>query len=283
MKIVSSKKIFFIVMLGLFQATLFAAQNIFEVAYETSSYTYKEPHMDHPISLKSTKQGFSAVYKRYGILDSQIPDATYGLLEIRYMTGDNTYKGWLGGGGIYTPFEASDVRDYYYEGALKVGTLIYQKDNLKMEAGLGLGYRFLKDHLESIGSGGYLRESNYLYLPIELKANYQVNEYFKIALNTQFDYLLSGEQYSGEIIGYDASEGVRHSQEQGYGLRASLRFSSLLSFAEIFVEPFWRYWHIQNSEKEYQYIQIGGTWYQQLTYEPFNTTQEYGVKVGIAF
>lgn len=284
MKVLLLRKIFIATVLILLQASVFAGQNFFEVAYETSSYTYKEPHMDHPISLKSTKQGVSAIYKRYGIWDSKIPDATYGLIEIRYMTGDNTYRGWVSdGGGIYIPLEAPDIRDYYYEGAIKVGTLIYQKDNLNMEAGLGLGYRFLKDHLENIGLGGYLRESNYLYMPIELKANYKINEYFKIALNTELDYLLSGEQYSGEIMGYDVSEGVRHSQDQGYGLRASLRFSALISFAEVFVEPFWRYWHIQNSEKEYQYVKIGGTWYQQLTYEPFNTTQEYGIKVGVAF
>lgn len=283
MKILSFRQVLFCIGFILLQINLFATQNIFEVSYETSSYTYKEPHMDHPISLKSNKQGFSAIYKRYGIWDSKTPDATYGLLEIRYMTGDNTYKGWLGGGGIYTPFEASDIRDYYYEGALKVGTLIYQKDKLDIDGYLGIGYRFLKDHLESIGEGGYLRESNYLYMPIGFNTNYKVNEYFKIAFKTEFDYLLSGEQYSGEIVGYDVSESVRHSQEQGYGLRAGLRFSAMISSAEVFVEPFWRYWHIQNSEKEYQYVKIGGTWYQQLTYEPFNTTQEYGVKVGIAF
>lgn len=283
MKIISCKKFFVVAILTLLPLGLFAAQNEFEIAYEASSYTYKEPHMDHPISLKSTKQGFSAIYKRYGIYESQIPDATYGLLEIRYMTGNNTYKGWLTDGEHFNSFESSGIRDYYYEAAVKVGTLFYQKENLKIEAGIGIGYRFLKDHLEHIGEGGYLRESNYLYMPIEISAKYKMNDLLKLTFRTEFDYLLSGEQYSGEIVGYDASEGVRNKQEQGYGLRASLRFSSTFSFAEVFIEPFWRYWHIQNSEVEIQYVNIGGSWYQQAVLEPFNTTQEYGIKIGINF
>lgn len=283
MSFISYKKIIFLTTLTFLPALSFCAQNIFEVAYETSSYTYKEPHSAHPISLKSNKQGFSAAYKRYGIWESQNPGAAFGLLEIRYMTGDNTYKGWLNGGGVYTPFEASDIRDYYYEGAIKVGTSVYQKDNFNLEGFLGIGYRFLKDHLESVGAGGYVRESKYLYAPIGLSADYKMNEFFKVTLKTEIDCLLSGEQYSGEVVGYDISQGVLNRQEEGYGLRASLRVSSSLSIAEIFIEPFWRYWHIQNSEYETQYVKIGGNWYQQTIFEPFNTTQEYGIKVGIVF
>ena len=187
------------------------------------------------------------------------------------------------GGGVYTPFEASDIRDYYYEGAIKVGTSVYQKDNFNLEGFLGIGYRFLKDHLESVGAGGYVRESKYLYAPVGLSADYKMNEFFKVTLKTEIDCLLSGEQYSGEVVGYDISQGVLNRQEEGYGLRASLRVSSSLNIAEIFIEPFWRYWHIQNSEYETQYVKIGGNWYQQTIFEPFNTTQEYGIKVGIVF
>lgn len=279
----SYKKLFAVAFFILIAAELFAAQNIFEVAYETSAYTYKEPHLDYPISLKGHKQGFSANYKRYGIWESQTLKSNFGLLEIRYMTGDNDYKGWLGDGNIFTPFDASNIRDYYFEAQIKVGQLLYQKDNFDLEGSLGFGYRFLKDHLESIGEGGYLRESNYLFLPVELAAGYQMNEYLKITLKTQFDYLLSGEQYSGAVVGDASSKSVRNKQEQGYGLRASLKLSAKAGFAQFFIEPFWRYWHIQNSEEEIRYINIGGTWYVQTTCEPFNTTQEYGLKIGIVF
>lgn len=259
-----------------------AGQNSFEIDYEVSSYTYKEPHMDYPISLKGTKQGFSAAYKKYNLWQTEIPNSNFILLEMRYMTGDNTYNGWLSSGGIYVPTEASNIKDYYWEGALKAGRLIYSKENFNIEGSLGIGYRNLRDHLEDMGPGGYLRKSTYIYMPVDMAFKYQLNNRFNLALKTEFDFLVSAQQYSGPIVGYE-STGVYNSQEQGYGLRASLKLSATTNFAEFFIEPFWRYWHLQNSDEAEQYIKIGGTWYEQVVYEPFNTTQEYGVKVGIKF
>ena len=259
-----------------------AGQNSFEIDYEVSSYTYKEPHMAYPISLKGTKQGFSAVYKRYNLWQTEIPNSNFILLEMRYMTGDNTYNGWLSSGGIYVPTEANNIADYYWEGALKAGRLIYSKENFNIEGSLGIGYRNLRDHLEDMGLGGYLRKSTYIYMPVDMAFKYQLNNRFNLALKTEFDFLVSGQQYSGPIVGYE-SMGVYNSQEQGYGLRASLKLSATAGFAEFFIEPFWRYWQIQNSDEAEQYIKIGGTWYEQVVYEPFNTTQEYGVKVGVKF
>ena len=259
-----------------------AGQNSFEIDYEVSSYTYKEPHMAYPISLKGTKQGFSATYKRYNLWQTEIPNSNFILLEMRYMTGDNTYNGWLSSGGIYVPTEADNIADYYWEGALKAGRLIYSKENFNIEGSLGIGYRNLRDHLEDMGPGGYLRKSTYIYMPVDMVFKYQLNNRFNLALKTEFDFLVSGQQYSGPIVGYE-SMGVYNSQEQGYGLRASLKLSTTAGFAEFFIEPFWRYWQIQNSDEAEQYIKIGGTWYEQVVYEPFNTTQEYGVKVGVKF
>ena len=279
----SSKKFFIAVFFTiLFSLNLFAGQNNFEIAYEVSSYTYKEPHMDYPISLKSTKQGASVLLKNYGFAGQE---KSFYLLELRYMTGANTYNGWLsGGGGVYTPLEASGIKDYYFEGALKAGKIFYEQNNFQVEGSVGLGYRWLKDNLQDIGNGGYLRQSQYFYVPFEADFKYNLTQYIKMTLKTELDWLISGEQYSGKIVGYTDSTSVNHTQEQGYGLRASLKFSSLVwGSMEFFVEPFWRYWHIQNSNEGYQYVQYGGTWYQQTTYEPFNTTQEYGVKVGLAF
>jgi hypothetical protein len=277
-----SYKIFFIALffINFFPLNSFAKQSIFEIAYEVSSYTYKEPHLSNPISLKGNKQGVSIFSKSYGLWGNEINSSSF---EFRYMSGKTDYNGWMCSGEICTPFEYSGIQDYYLEGTAKMGRIFYNQEDLQIEGNLGLGYRYLKDNLQSIGAGGYLRKSRYIYVPFEAIFKYKISESFGITLKTEFDWLLSGEQYSGKIAGYSDSTDVSHRQEQGYGLRASLKLSSLVHNMEFFVEPFWRYWHIQNSESEYQYVQIGGDWYQQLTYEPFNTTQEYGVKIGIGF
>lgn len=259
-----------------------AGQSNLEVAYETSSYSYREPHLDHPISLKSNKNGFSLAYRRDNIYSSFTPN--FALLEFRYMTGDNTYNGWLQEGfGVYTPFSSSGIEDSYLEGALKIGRTFIISNNFETQAIFGFGLRHLRDNLQNIGEGGYLRKSSYIYIPLEAIFNYHLTSNFKLSLKSEFDLLVSGEQYSGKVVGYISSTEVYSSQKEGYGLRASFKMSAKTNLGDFFIEPFWRYWHIQNSDKQYQYLQIGTDWYRQTVWEPFNITREYGIKIGFLF
>ena len=76
-----------------------------------------------------------------------------------------------------------------------------------------------------------------------------------------------------------------NSQRKGFGARASVKAEQELGQTAIFVEPFVRYWKIQNSKFDYYYAEdMGGGWYKlHGGIEPFNTTREYGIRVGIAF
>ena len=54
----------------------------------------------------------------------------------------------------------------------------------------------------------------------------------------------------------------------------------------VFIEPFWRYWKIQNSAKAwYDLVDEDGnpTGYGGYIIEPFNITREYGIRTGITF
>ena len=68
-------------------------------------------------------------------------------------------------------------------------------------------------------------------------------------------------------------------REEGYGLRGSVKLEKRFSKFGIFVEPFIRYWHIQNSEEAY--AQMGP--YVITIIEPKNETREYGLKIGLTF
>lgn len=254
------------------------AQNKFnnlEVAYEVSNYKYAEPGL---MNLKAKpKQGFNVVYTRRSALSTQFTesDHSFAMFEFRYMTGDVDYNGGTWGG---TPLKLSNLTDYYFELAGRFGSVYQVTDQIELWPYLGLGWRRLRNHLEEGGEGGYLRQSTYLYVPIGVYGKYYAVEGWTISLNGEFDWLLKGRQYSGDSATY---EDTTHHQSEGYGVRAGLRIAKDWDAIGVFVEPFWRYWHIQNSD-------LSVAWMKSLPYgtytlEPKNHTYEYGLKVGLTF
>ena len=100
---------------------------------------------------------------------------------------------------------------------------------------------------------------------------------------------MKGSQYSGEmkngvIIGgipYDL-EPNRNTQDEGYGLRAGLKLEKVFGAVGVFMEPFIRYWRIQDSDvgsKQVSGLPVAVNGF----YEPKNYTYEYGLKVGVSF
>ena len=206
-------------------------------------------------------------------------DPSFASLELRYLTGNVDYDGWQGdflGNG--EPFSADNLRDYYMEAALKAGWKWQVANPISLAPYLGIGWRYLRNHLEESGEGGYLRTSTYVYMPLGLNATYQVTDRFSLTLNGQFDWLLSGRQFSD-----DPSGGVYNDQDKGYGARLSLKAQVDFDKIGVFVEPFWRYWQIQNSQPQYFNVYYDGTWYSVEEREPYNKTQELGLRIGISF
>lgn len=253
----------------------------FEVAYETSDYTYKEPHMDTPISIKGRMQGVSAKYTRRGVFSDMISgsDDVFMALDFRYMGGTTDYEGWLQTEPP-TPAETKDIGDYYLEGRFLVGEVFHATDALSFWPYMGLGYRFLKDHSNK-GEGGYLRESHYVYAPFGADMKLDLASGWQLGLNAEADWLISGRQVSRMSDVDPGWADVSNHQRQGYGLRASVKLQKNFAHMGVFVEPFWRYWHIQNSD--WQPMEYMGMMTPYALMEPFNTTREYGLKAGLVF
>lgn len=250
----------------------------FSLAFETSKYSYREPALQYPPDWSGTMYGVSAQYIGRGLLSESEElspqDRSFIGLELRYMQGDVDYDGYLQDG---TTFKAKDIGDYYFEGALTAGA-VYDigESGFSLWPYLGLGARYLVDRLNESGSGGYRRTSTYIYMPIGLKARQELSHGWSLSANGQFDLLLSGRQSSKDIGGVLS---IRNKQEEGYGLRGSVKLEKEFKNFGVFAEPFIRYWHIQNSDDVP--VIIGPYLYEFR--EPKNETREYGLKIGLTF
>ena len=62
-------------------------------------------------------------------------------------------------------------------------------DQSHLEFLYGLGYRYWIDHLdESNSPGGYQRNTSYLYAPIGIRSQHQLNNDWLIQLNVQYNF-----------------------------------------------------------------------------------------------
>lgn len=269
----------------------------FEIGLEYSDYKYREPHMDHPIKNQGKKQGISAKYTRNSVTSSEVTadDPTFASLEFRYMTGKVDYDGWWssfepnGSGGyeqVFTPLQIKDEKDFYMEFAFKFGRYYQLTSSSKLWPYIGVGYRWLKngkDEYKELDNGQYgfiyQRTSHYFYAPLGANLAWDMSDTFCLTLNAEFDWLLRGLQNSHTSEEFSQRSSIK--QNKGYGLRTSIKLDTDLGKWGIFIEPFWRYWKIQNSDKEWWYDQAGNpVLYLQ---EPFNTTREYGLRAGVTF
>lgn len=152
---------------------------------------------------------------------------------------------------------------------------------------IGFGYRYLVDHGNGEQNGldqfGYDRKSHYYYLPVGADVIIDLPHDWEIDPNVEYDVFLSGWQKSylsnvGRFTGFSDPDIVNH-QDHGFGVRAAVKFLKKGPVVDYYVEPFIRYWSIEDSKLEFAVIDgqavFGG--------EPKNNTLEVGSRFGIQF
>lgn len=272
-------------LIALFALPAFAGD--LSVAVEFSDYGYKEPHMKGPIRNYGKMKGVSAKYTSWDLFGSYFSNMedTFITLEGIYMSGKVDYDGWLQNsyGDIVGKAKSEDINDWYVDARFLAGQRYHFSDSWYADPYIGIAYRYLRDEGQKKSEYAYLRESNYLYMPIGFNLGWQVGGGFNLTLNSEFDVLLKGRQQSGPTKAGEAQGfgDTIHDQSQGWGVRFSLKVEQEIGQVAIFAEPFFRYWKIQNSD-------IGFSVSEQLmqyqaSIEPFNITREYGIKAGIRF
>ena len=177
-----------------------------------------------------------------------------------------------------------DIPDYMLEFRGLTGFDAFPIPALRLTPYIGFGYRYLNDdsggETTSTGHFGYERESNYFYLPVGLEAFMKNKAGWGLGITVEYDVFLDGEQKSHLGDAVAGLNTVKNDQNSGYGIRGSLKLVKETQKVSFYLEPFIRYWKIDDSEIStvtYSGVIVG------YGKEPENNSTEYGVKFGLQF
>ena len=148
---------------------------------------------------------------------------------------------------------------------------------------IGFGYRYLNDDMTgttSTGALGYERESNYFYSPIGIETITELDKGWSIGLTLEYDYFWKGIQKSHLSDTGLGLNDLENDQDDGYGVRGSVKFQKKGEKLDFVIEPFIRYWNIKESEETA--ITYSGT-VVGYGYEPKNDSTEFGIKFAAKF
>lgn len=274
--------------------------NKIEFGAESYDFTYKER-----IGVKDTGSFYGAFLsytKRLGRnqpirslsdIFSQGDSINMFRLEVRGATG---WVDYLGTGSW------DDIRDIVGEIRGLAGYDIPLTTRTRVTPYAGLGYRYLFDDFSSVPAqtingtnylSGYDRESTYFYTPLGMEIENKFPKGWSLQATAEYDLLIQGWQRShledsadssGAAAGYDTLKNI---QKKGFGLRASVRLTKETSRLDFFVEPYIRFWHIKDSNIQFETIN-GALLCDEdnlcrAGFEPDNKTRELGVKLGIRY
>lgn len=240
-----------------------------EIGVTISSYDYDEPSLN--VSMKATNLGldYTGTYA-FGNDWFVLGNINYNIGSVKY-SGTGTQSG---------------IPQYYYDIKAAVG-YDFVVEGIQLSPYIGLGYRFLSQQWggtrTSTGALGYDRQSTYNYIPIGVINRIAVNNNkAKIETTFEYNYLISGNQFSGlsSLNGttggntYAGIPNINNSQNSGYGMNLTVMYKEeSWGFG-----PYFKYWNVQQSDNAYATIRVNGTATNYYFYEPSNITKEYGVK-----
>jgi hypothetical protein len=158
-----------------------------------------------------------------------------------------------------------------------------------------LGFRYLSNG--TTGAAGF-RTDKYLYPPVGLAARTTVASH-PLIFTVEYDHLIHGWQTTrNSLLGggnvpatptapaftIDGITDVSFTQHRGRSARASVKYQLTKRWS---VEPYYVHWSVNaspSSDETVTFTVNRVTARQQLGfYEPFNTTDEFGAKLGFRF
>jgi hypothetical protein len=242
-------------------------EHAFTIAPSVFHFLYEEPDVD--IEVDGDMYGILGgyTYHKKALLST----------SIEYCQGDLKYDGYTQEG---VPLEG-DTEDWMLEWRALLG-LDFPIGKCLLTPFSGIGYRYWNNKGE--GSAFYEREITYWYSPIGLQFFGAFSPSWTFGMSGEYDYLWSGKaetDLSDVLYGLPRVH-LNFNQQGGYGLRGSLWIKAQLArhFA-LSVEPFIRYWDIDESDPE-PLIYFGGPT-GLVVIEPANRTTEYGVLLNLIF
>ena len=277
-----------------------------QIGVSLSSYTYREPG-DLSISIHGPKLGVS--YTNTRALGAR--GHWFAQADARSAFGLATYDGWcspfliqpeasspngyvLGVGAASACSETGD-QDWHVEGRGLVG-----RDLVGESWGIapfsGVGVRHLSNG--TTGTAGY-RTDDYLYVPIGLTARTHAGSRGAMSVTVEYDRLIRGWQKtrdsalgSGDLpatliapaFSIDGFTDIAFTQSSGWAVRTSMKYQPAGHWS---LEPYYLRWSVDASpisDETATFTVNRITVREQLgAYEPFNVTNEFGIRLGIGF
>jgi hypothetical protein len=197
----------------------------------------------------------------------------FALGQIDYNNGSVKYSGSGTASGIpqyYVNLKAALGHDFVFNGFV-------------LSPFIGIGYRYLNQAFggvtTSTGAPGYDRRSTYNYIPIGIIHRVAVNDNkAKLETTLEYNYLLSGNQYSGLAAANPVLGNQNNAQNSGYGINLTILYKQ----DQWGFGPYYKYWNIADSQINTTNFVASGIRYSGF-YEPANTTNEFGLKLTYSF
>lgn len=185
-----------------------------------------------------------------------------------------------------TSLEA-DTSDFMLECRTLVGFDSTFRDTLLVTLFTGMGYRYWNDDIR--GTGGYTRETEYIYQPFGGKIAGILSDKWTWGASAEYDFLWLGkvEAHLSDVLSGLNDPEVKQSSGDGYGLKFSFHFKRKISSKySLTLEPYIRYWDIEKSDKERltfygNPLALNGT--PLFIHEPENKTISSGLRVKFVF
>jgi len=261
-----------------------ARKQSIEIGTEISYFKYKEPGV---MQEKGIMYGIFADYTMHS--GSPVALESFGDIIDQYI---NNYYFGIDGLFKYGQVDYSsgstgsidNINDFMFEITGKAGYEIALNENTVLVPYTGVGYRYLNDDsggkLSTTGAAGYERESNYVYIPFGFETNTLLADGWSWGFGAEYDLFVGGKQKSHLEDVSSSLSTVENDQDSGYGVRGSIKIAKQSEKINWMVEPFVRYWNVDNSSTAV--VTCGGTPC-AVGYEPANESLDYGVRIGGAF
>ncbi len=249
------------------QAPLFVDRWGLGVGVELSHLGYKEPGIMEESGIMAGVYGDYTLHKRDFMLklngSLKMGNVDYSSLETGTM---------------------DDIGEFLFDSQVLFGRDLHPSEKVRLTPFVGFGFRYLFDDMgektSTTGHGGYDRKSKYIYSPLGMEGMFKLGGGWSLGLSGEYDLFWHGWQYSrfGDV--YPGVPNLENDQRDGWGGRGSVKLIKDLGKLDLTVEPYYKYWDIEQSELSYilyDDVLYGPAW------EPANNSREWGVRIGIRF
>ena len=178
----------------------------------------------------------------------------------------------------------NNVKNYIAEPRAWFGKDINIASDVRLTPYVGAGYRWyyqqLKNKTSDDGDGGNNIQTQYFYVPAGAELSLRFADGWRILLNGEYDHLFWGA-VTRYLSQYDPDYAtLNNTLKKGYGIRSGIKIIKENTSINLFAEPYFRYWNI-NQSKAADVMALGIS--QGIWQEENNKTYEMGMRLGAQF